>query len=174
MYGASVLGEHAASSLSWLTLLHLFPFETFMKFYSYQTTHCYNLEDGRVCTVPSCQTTRHHIPEDNSLASTAARTSTWTSTSQPFAQVQQVQQDRLKLCAVVGCTHVSVNGMCFRVEFLGSDSWGSQDDEGAWVGLLGMLAEGAVDLMVCHPTLTTDRTAVALFLHPTLHTRYIL
>lgn len=63
--------------------------------------------------------------------------------------------------------------MCFRVEFVGSDSWGSQDDEGAWVGLLGMLTEGAVDLMVCHPTLTADRMAAALFLHPTLHARYI-
>jgi hypothetical protein len=69
-------------------------------------------------------------------------------------------------------THATVNGMCFRVEFTASDSWGSQDDEGAWVGLLGMLTEGAVDLMVCHPTLTADRRAAALFLHPTLHSWY--
>ncbi|PNF26908.1 hypothetical protein B7P43_G15113 [Cryptotermes secundus] len=62
----------------------------------------------------------------------------------------------------------------FKVEFIGSGAWGFQDDEGVWVGLLGMLAEGAVDLMVCHPTLTADRTAVALFLHPTLHTRRML
>lgn len=105
--------------------------------------------------------------------STEARTST----SQPFVQVLLVtttrEQDELKLCAVVGCTHVSVNGMCFRVEFVRSGSLGSQDDEGVWVGLLGMLAEGAVDLMVCHPTMTAERTGVALFLHPTLHTRYI-
>ena len=62
--------------------------------------------------------------------------------------------------------------MCFRVVFVESDSWGSQDDEGVWIGLLGMLAEGAVDLMLCHPTVTADRTAVAAFLHPTLHSRY--
>jgi hypothetical protein len=63
--------------------------------------------------------------------------------------------------------------MCFRVELVGSNSWGSQDDEGVWVGLLGMLAEGAVDLMVCHPTLTAQRAGAALFLHPTLRSRYI-
>jgi len=62
--------------------------------------------------------------------------------------------------------------MCFRVVFVESDSWGSQDDEGVWVGLLGMLSEGAVDLMLCHPTVTADRTSVAAFLHPTLHSRY--
>jgi hypothetical protein len=69
-------------------------------------------------------------------------------------------------------THTSVNGMCFRVNFTGSDSWGSQDDEGAWVGLLGMLTEGEVDLMVCHPTVTVDRRAAVLFLHPTLQSWY--
>jgi hypothetical protein len=56
---------------------------------------------------------------------------------------------------------------------VGSDSWGSQDDEGVWVGLLGMLAENAVDLMLCHPTVTADRTAAAMFLYPTLCSRYI-
>ena len=62
--------------------------------------------------------------------------------------------------------------MCSRVVFVESDSWGSQDDEGVWVGLLGMLSEGAVDLMMCHPTVTADRKTVATFLHPTLHSRY--
>jgi hypothetical protein len=34
-----------------------------------------------------------------------------------------------------------------------------------------MLSEGAVDLMLCHPTVTADRTTVAAFLHPTLRSR---
>ncbi|XP_021931955.1 glutamate receptor ionotropic, kainate 3-like isoform X3 [Zootermopsis nevadensis] len=63
---------------------------------------------------------------------------------------------------------------CNRVEFVGSDSWGSQDDEGVWFGLLGMVAENVVDLMLCHPTVTADRTAAARFLHPTLDSRRML
>ena len=62
--------------------------------------------------------------------------------------------------------------MCYRVEFVGSDTWGSQDDEGVWVGLLGLLAEDEVDLVLCHPTVTNERSAAGAFLHSTLHSRY--
>ena len=55
---------------------------------------------------------------------------------------------------------------------MGSDTWGSQDDEGVWFGLLGLLAEDEVDLVLCHPTITIERAATVVFLHSTLHGRY--
>ncbi|PSN32527.1 hypothetical protein C0J52_24777 [Blattella germanica] len=69
---------------------------------------------------------------------------------------------------------VLMDHLHFRVEFVGSDTWGSQDDEGVWVGLLGLLAEDDVDLVLCHPTISAERTASAQFLHSTLRSRYII
>jgi hypothetical protein len=74
---------------------------------------------------------------------------------------------------VADWTFGNTSELHFRVVFVESDSWGAQDDEGVWFGLLGMLADGALDLMLCHPTVTADRTMIAAFLHPTLHSRYV-
>ncbi|KAJ4443322.1 hypothetical protein ANN_04990, partial [Periplaneta americana] len=91
----------------------------------------------------------------------------------------RVEQDKKgRIVAVQGYSahilHVLMDLLQFKVEFVGSDTWGAQDDEGVWVGLFGLLAENEVDLVLCHPTVTAERSAAAYFLHPTLHSRRML
>nr|CAD7453809.1 unnamed protein product [Timema tahoe] len=61
------------------------------------------------------------------------------------------------------------NILQFRVEYVPADSWGTLDDEETWTGLMGLLESDKADLVLCHPTVTSERSQIAQFLQPTLH-----
>nr|CAD7397722.1 unnamed protein product [Timema poppensis] len=63
------------------------------------------------------------------------------------------------------------NILQFRVEYVPADSWGALDDEETWTGLMGLLESDKADLVLCHPTVTSERSRIAQFLQPTLHSR---
>ncbi|XP_068084991.1 probable glutamate receptor [Anabrus simplex] len=62
----------------------------------------------------------------------------------------------------------------FKVAPVGTDSWGFLDDEGVWTGMMGLLVNNEADLVLCHPTVTVERSTAVSFLQPTLSTNRVL